>query len=148
MRFTDRIGVVSLSVVSLIAVPLLVIVGFTHTGEAAFIGMLLMLSVFLSGSHFGITSITGIFYPTAYRGLGTGWASSVAKIGSIAGPWIGGIVLASNLPLQHIFALMAVCPAVLCVCLLAIGLIELRGRHRERSLALASGPQGEQAPAP
>jgi MFS transporter, AAHS family, 4-hydroxybenzoate transporter len=144
MRFTDRIGVVSLSLVSAIAVPLLIVVGFANTGEAAFIAMLLLLSVFLSGSHFGITSITGIFYPTACRGLGTGWASSIAKIGSMAGPWIGGIVLASRLPLRHIFALMAVCPAVLCVCLLGIGKIELRGRRR--SVALATPEQQAQAP--
>ena len=135
MRFTDRIGVVSLSIVSLIAVPLLLVIGFAHTGESAFVALLLVLGLFLSGSHFGITSITGIFYPTAYRGLGTGWASSVAKIGSIAGPWIGGIVLASHLPLKHIFALMAICPAVLCVCLLGLGLIELRGRRRAVAVA-------------
>ncbi|MGH8227723.1 MAG: MFS transporter [Steroidobacteraceae bacterium] len=130
MRFTDRMGVVSIAVLSLVAVPLLIVVGFAHLGEAQFIVLLLALAFFLSGSHFGITSITGIFYPTAYRGLGTGWASSVAKIGSVAGPWIGGIVLASHLPIQHIFALMAVCPAVLTVCLLAIGVLELRGRRK------------------
>ncbi|MGH8149568.1 MAG: MFS transporter [Steroidobacteraceae bacterium] len=135
MRFTDRVGVVSISVLALIAVPLLIVVGFAHTGETVFIMLLLTLGFFLSGSHFGITSITGIFYPTAHRGLGTGWASSVAKIGSVAGPWVGGIVLASRVSIRHIFALMAVCPAVLSVCLLAIGLIELRSRRLERAAA-------------
>lgn len=142
MRFTDRIGVVSLAALALTAVPLLVVVGFAHVGEAAFIALLLLLSVFLSGSHFGITSITGIFYPTAYRGLGTGWASSVAKIGSIAGPWVGGIILSSSLPLQQTFAVMAVCPAALCGCMLAIGLMQRRAWRR----AVAS-PRGARASA-
>jgi MFS transporter, AAHS family, 4-hydroxybenzoate transporter len=144
MRFTDRLGVVSIAILALIAVPFLVVVGFAHAGETAFVAMMLLLSLFLSGSHFGITSITGIFYPTACRGLGTGWASSVAKIGSMAGPWIGGIILASRLPLRHIFALMAVCPTVLCVCLLAIAMIEAHGRRQ----AVALEPSAGQAQAP
>ncbi len=129
MRFTDRIGVVSLAVLALTAVPLLLVTGFAHVGQAEFIALLLSLSVFLAGSHFGITSITGIFYPTAHRGLGTGWASSVAKIGSIAGPSIGGVILSSSLPLQETFAVMAICPAALGGCMLAIGLMQRRAQR-------------------
>ncbi len=129
MRFTDRLGVASLAVLALTAVPLLLVAGFAHMGEAAFIALILLLSVFLSGSHFGITSITGIFYPTPHRGLGTGWASSIAKIGSIAGPWIGGIVLSSRLPLQQTFAVMAICPAALGTCMLAIGTLQRRAQR-------------------
>ncbi len=129
MRFTDRIGVVSLAVLAFTAVPLLLVVGFVHAGEAEFIALLLLLSVFLSGSHFGVTSITGIFYPTTHRGLGTGWASSVAKIGSIAGPSIGGVILSSSLPLQQTFAVMAVCPAALGGCMLVIGMIQRRAQR-------------------
>ncbi len=129
MRFTDRIGVVSLAVLAFTAVPLLLVTGFVRAGEAEFIALLLLLSVFLSGSHFGITSITGIFYPTTHRGLGTGWASSVAKIGSIAGPSIGGVILSSSLPLQQTFAVMAVCPAALGGCMLVIGVIQRRAQR-------------------
>jgi len=31
-------------------------------------------------------TLAGLYYSSAYRANGTGWATSVAKIGSIAGP--------------------------------------------------------------
>ena len=52
-----------------------------------------------------------IFYPSAYRANGAGWATSVAKIGSIAGP-VGGWVLGTSLPVRNIYAVLAICPAV------------------------------------
>jgi MFS transporter, AAHS family, 4-hydroxybenzoate transporter len=129
MRFTDRIGVVSLATLPLIAVPLLLIAGFAGMSQTAFVMLMILLSVFLAGSHFGVTSIPGLFYPTAHRGLGTGWASSMGKIGSAAGPFIGGIILASSLPKRETFAVMAVCPAVLCACMLGIGVLQRRAQR-------------------
>jgi MFS transporter, AAHS family, 4-hydroxybenzoate transporter len=139
MRFTDRIGVITLALFPLISVPLLLIAGFGSMTQTAFVTLMLLLSVFLAGSHFGITSITGLFYPTAYRGLGTGWASSMGKIGSTAGPFIGGIVLSSSLPTQQTFAVMAICPVVLCACMLAIGVLQRRAQ-RGSAMALARAP--------
>jgi MFS transporter, AAHS family, 4-hydroxybenzoate transporter len=135
MRFTDRIGVITLAFFPLVSVPLLLIAGFASLSQTAFVALMLLLSVFLAGSHFGITSITGLFYPTAYRGLGTGWVSSMGKLGSTAGPFIGGLVLSSSLPTHEVFAVMAVCPAVLCGCMLAIGLLQRRAQ-RESAPAL------------
>jgi MFS transporter, AAHS family, 4-hydroxybenzoate transporter len=129
MRFTDRVGVVSLSAFPFIAVPLLVIAGFATMSQTTFVVLVIVISIFLAGSHFGVTSIPGLFYPTAYRGLGTGWASSMGKIGSALGPYIGGIILASSLPKQETFAVMAVCPAVLCACMLALGLLQRRAQR-------------------
>jgi AAHS family 4-hydroxybenzoate transporter-like MFS transporter len=138
MRFTDRVGVGTLAVFPAIAVPLLLTVGFAHLAQPTFIALVLLLSIFLNGSHFGVTSITGLFYPTAHRALGTGWAASAAKIGSIAGPWIGGLILSSSLPLQHTFALMAVCPATLGLCMFAIGSVQRRSaRHAAPAVARA-----------
>ena len=138
MRFTDRVGVITLAVFPVIAVPLLLVAGLGSMSQSAFVALMLLLSVFLAGSHFGITSITGLFYPTAYRGLGTGWASSMGKIGSTLGPIIGGMILSSALPTQETFAVMAVCPAVLCACMFAIGMVQRRAQ-RDSAMALARG---------
>ncbi len=80
-----------------------------------------MIGGFLIGGHFGMHSISGIFYPTAYRGNGASWATSIAKIGSIGGPMVGGWVLATSLPVKHIFALLAIFPAIFAVCIYAFG---------------------------
>jgi len=53
----------------------------------------------------------------------------MGKIGSAGGPFIGGIVLATSLPRQEIFAVMSVCPAVLCACMLALGLLQRRAQR-------------------
>jgi AAHS family 4-hydroxybenzoate transporter-like MFS transporter len=130
MRFTDRLGPVSVASFPAMAVPLLLLVGFGSMSVTSFVPLVFVLSIFLNGGHYGITSITGLPYPTAYRGLGTGWAASMAKIGSVAGPWIGGYILSSSLPPQQIFAVMAVCPAVLCLSVLTIGSIQRTARLR------------------
>ncbi|MGH8220193.1 MAG: MFS transporter [Steroidobacteraceae bacterium] len=139
MRLTDRLGVGSVAVYPAIALPLLMVIAFAHLTQSSFIVLFLVIAVFLSGSHYGVTSVTGLFYPTSHRALGTGWASSVAKLGSIAGPFIGGVVLSSGLPVQHIFAVMAVCPAILSLCMLGIAAQEKRARREATVIATAAG---------
>ena len=39
---------------------------------------------------------------------GAGWATSVAKIGSIAGPFLAGLILSTHLPVRNIFAIVAI----------------------------------------
>jgi AAHS family 4-hydroxybenzoate transporter-like MFS transporter len=71
-------------------------------------------------------SICGLFYPSSYRANGTAWATSVAKIGSVTGPLVGGWVLSTNLPVRHIFAVLAVCPAIFAVCIYLVGRMHTR----------------------
>jgi AAHS family 4-hydroxybenzoate transporter-like MFS transporter len=82
-------------------------------------------------------SISGIFYPSVWRANGAGWATSIAKIGSIAGPLIGGYILATNFPVRHIFALLAVSPAVLAISLLLLEWQRRRGGRRMPDAVLA-----------
>jgi AAHS family 4-hydroxybenzoate transporter-like MFS transporter len=128
MRFTDRIGAISVALLPAVAVPFLVIIGFVPVSQQAFLIMMGVLYVFLGGSHYGVISVAGTFYPTRHRALGTGWASGIGKLGSVAGPWLGGWILAANIPVQRTFAVLAICPAVFFVCMLGIGLMERRGR--------------------
>ena len=140
MRFTDNRGSIAITFMPLIAIPILLIIGFVSTApvEIAGLSLFFILSffsvLFLIGGHFGLHSIAGIFYPSAYRSNGAGWATSVAKIGSIAGPWIGGFILASSLPKQQIFAVMAICPIVFVICIFVVGTIHSRVLRREASL--------------
>jgi AAHS family 4-hydroxybenzoate transporter-like MFS transporter len=128
MRFTDRIGAVSLALMPAIAVPFLLIIGFGHVGSTTFIVLMASLMLFLGGSHYGVSSIAGTFYPTTHRALGTGWASGMGKIGSIAAPYLGGWLIASHIPVQRTFAVLAIAPALFFVCMLTIGILERKGR--------------------
>jgi AAHS family 4-hydroxybenzoate transporter-like MFS transporter len=63
---------------------------------------------FVIGAQFACTALGPMFYPTSYRADGEGTALAVAKIGSIAGPVIGGIVIGMHLPLYQQFYVAAV----------------------------------------
>jgi MFS transporter, AAHS family, 4-hydroxybenzoate transporter len=131
MRFTDKFGAIAITVMPLLAIPLLLVAAFADLGSDGFLVATAFITLFLIGGHFGLHSIAGIFYPSAYRSNGTGWATSVAKIGSIAGPYIAGLILATSLPVRNIFAVVAVCPAVFVICILIIGRLHTRILGRE-----------------
>lgn len=135
MRFTDNRGPISITVMPLLAVPLLLIVGLVDLAHPVFLVLIFMTVLFLIGGHFGLHSTAGIFYPSAYRANGAGWATSVAKIGSIAGPFVGGLVLASHLPVRAVFAVLAVCPATFAIGIFIVGRIYAHARRRRQSAA-------------
>jgi AAHS family 4-hydroxybenzoate transporter-like MFS transporter len=130
MRFTDRIGPISVAVMPAVAVPFLLFIGLASVTHSQFLVMMGVLYVFLGGSHYGIISIGGTFYPTTHRALGSGWLAAVGKIGSIAGPWVGAWIMSSHVPVRHTFAILAIAPAVFALATLAIGILEWRGRVR------------------
>lgn len=147
MRFTDRRGVLSMAVMPVIAVPALLIIGLTTLTKSAFIWLNLVANVAFGGAHYGAHSIAGIFYPSAIRSNGTGWATSIAKLGSIAGPLIGGVVLATNLPAQRSFIVMAMGPLIFGICIVTMGLIQRRARAEGRDAeAQDAAPAAASAP--
>jgi MFS transporter, AAHS family, 4-hydroxybenzoate transporter len=130
MRFTDRLGVISIALMPAISVPALLAIGLLPVSPLTAVVMMSMLYVFIGGSHYGIISVAGTFYPTPHRALGTGWMSGIGKLGSILAPALGGVLLSSGMPVQRIFAVLAVFPGIFCLCGLAIGRLERAGKLR------------------
>jgi len=126
MRFTDKRGAIAITVMPLVTFALLLVTGLVDVGQDAFRICAILVGGFLIGGHFGMHSICGLFYPSAYRANGAGWATSVAKIGSIGGPMVGGWVLATNLPVRNIYAVLAICPAIFAVCIYIVGRMHQR----------------------
>jgi MFS transporter, AAHS family, 4-hydroxybenzoate transporter len=139
MRFTDKRGAIAITIMPVMTAVLLLVATFVGMGHVAFLALSAATGGFLIGGHFGMHSISGIFYPTAYRANGVGWATSIAKIGSVAGPILGGIVLSTSLPVRDIFAVLAVCPAVMAVCIYLVGRVHRRILGREALAAAESG---------
>jgi AAHS family 4-hydroxybenzoate transporter-like MFS transporter len=141
MRFTDRLGPGPIAVCSISAMPVLLLVGLGFVPHDTFLYVSVFGAILMSSMHFGLHSIAGIYYPSAIRASGGGMASSVAKLGAILGPIIGGMVLSSGLPVVRIYALLAVCPAVVTACVLGIA-ATLRAAASPR-LAAPPVPLGE-----
>jgi MFS transporter, AAHS family, 4-hydroxybenzoate transporter len=131
MRFTDKRGAIAITIMPVMTAILLCIASFARMGHVPFLILAAITGGFLVGGHFGMHSICGIFYPSAYRANGAGWATSIAKIGSVAGPILGGIVLSTSLPVRSIFAVLAVCPAIMAVCVYSVGRMHRRILGRE-----------------
>jgi AAHS family 4-hydroxybenzoate transporter-like MFS transporter len=131
MRFTDRFGPFAVAAYPIIAFPILLAVGLAPMEPNSFLWLSAISTSFVGGAHFGILSIASVFYPSAIRANGGGWATSVAKLGGIGGPLIGAYVLSSGLPIVRSFAILAICPAVLAFTAISIGLIVRRSRGRD-----------------
>ena len=121
---------------------MLLVMGLVKLGANEFIVLNFFTTMFLVGAHFGLHSVAGVFYPSAYRANGAGWATSIAKIGSIAGPVIGGVALSSRLPAKSTFAVLAVCPLIVGVAMYIVGQLEKRmsrdGQRRRWAKPVAS----------
>ena len=62
-----------------------------------------------------VHGVAGSIYPTPIRANGMGWALGIGKIGSIAGPFIGGLLLLMALSVSQLFWAAAVPIAVVTV---------------------------------
>ncbi len=124
MRFTDKKGAGAITPLPVLTCLLLLVAGFGGLSHNMFRIVAAVVGGLLIGGQFGMHSVSGIFYPTAYRANGAGWATSVAKIGSIAGPAVGGWVLGTSLPVRNIYAVLAICPAIFALCIYAVGRIQ------------------------
>jgi AAHS family 4-hydroxybenzoate transporter-like MFS transporter len=71
------------------------------------------------GCQAGINTLSALAYPPAIRSTGTGWALGVGRLGTIAGPLLGGLLLGLGFPTHRIFA-MASIPAFGATLLMAI----------------------------
>jgi AAHS family 4-hydroxybenzoate transporter-like MFS transporter len=88
----------------------------------------------------GIITLSCLAYPTGIRATGASWAMGAGRIGSIAGPLLGGMLLASNLQPRSIFV-AAFIPA-LCVAVLMVILGRLRRKQGRTVLASQTSPDG------
>ena len=71
------------------------------------------------GCQAGINSLSGLVYPPAIRSTGAGWALGAGRVGTIAGPLLGGVLLALGFRAQDIFVAAAI-PAFGVALLMAI----------------------------
>jgi AAHS family 4-hydroxybenzoate transporter-like MFS transporter len=132
MRFTDRFGPIAIAILPVLTVPMLLVMGGATTSHAQFALLSLASMTLVGGAHFGMHSIAGMFYPSAIRANGGGWATSIAKIGSIGAPLVAGYLLAAGLAPRESFMLLAFAPALTAVTLLLLGRMFLGHRPGDR----------------
>jgi len=112
---------------------LLAAVAVTSIGYATHSAVLAAVAIFCAGfcivgGQIASNALAATFYPTSIRSTGVGWALGIGRVGSIAGPLVGGALLALHWATGPLFLAAAV-PA-LCAAAAALGLAVLSSRGR------------------
>jgi AAHS family 4-hydroxybenzoate transporter-like MFS transporter len=81
------------------------------------------------GSQLGANAMVAALYPARIRSTGVGWALGIGRLGGIAGPALGGALLAFGLPPKQIF--LCACGPALIAALATILLTAKAARHRD-----------------
>jgi AAHS family 4-hydroxybenzoate transporter-like MFS transporter len=110
-RIIDRFGPF-LPVASALAVGALFIVllGRQPGGQTGTLLCAFVTGGFVLGGQLNIPAMAARLYPQHVRGAGVGWTMGMGRLGSIAGPTVGGVMLASDPALSGLF-LAAAAPA-------------------------------------
>jgi predicted MFS family arabinose efflux permease len=105
-----------------IAAAALILVGTLESAIPAYLGALLV-GVFIFGHSFGPGSqgktMAALSYPTQFRGVGTGWAEAMSRVGSILGFYVFPLVLAVA-GLAHTLLYLTAIPLLALLALLSI----------------------------
>jgi MFS transporter, AAHS family, 4-hydroxybenzoate transporter len=99
------------------AVACVFLILMAGTGAMGFVLMLFASAFFINSAHMDVTILAPIVYPSKCRNQGAGTAIAVARIGAMAGPYIGGYLLATALPRDRLMAFVSIpllIAAVLC----------------------------------
>lgn len=74
--------------------------------------VLMSAGVGVIAAQIGLNTLTSMIYPVEMRSTGLGWALGIGRFGSIVGPAVGGVMLATGLDARHLY-LVCIVPAVL-----------------------------------
>tara|TARA_A100001391_G_scaffold23304_4_gene12844 strand:+ start:43678 stop:45138 length:1461 start_codon:yes stop_codon:yes gene_type:complete len=122
LMFTERRGPGWITLAPLVAIPFVLLLGFGIVLDGpAFIPVVLIGIVLVGAGHAAVISITSIYYPSAVRATGGGWASFMAKFAAVAAPLIGArMFLGSQQAVLDGYIATAVCLAGIVICILAL----------------------------
>jgi MFS transporter, AAHS family, 4-hydroxybenzoate transporter len=123
-RLIDKLGVASMAPIPLIAAGLVIAIGAVEFSDTNFLIMLCAIGFFVFGGHFGLLGAMGLFYPSANRANGMGWALSIGKLGSILGPAVAAILIARHASLSQLLLVAAAPLPIVALGGLALGQLQ------------------------
>jgi AAHS family 4-hydroxybenzoate transporter-like MFS transporter len=90
MAFVEKRGPIWIAIAPLVGIPLTLLIGSGLILDGPwFIPTIILGSIMIGIGHASVISITTIYYPSAVRATGGGWASFMAKFAAVAAPNVG-----------------------------------------------------------
>ena len=98
----DRIGVVPVLILFAVGAPLVAAMALPGLSSSLHAVVILGAGVCVTGVQIGLTALLGIFYPTSIRSSGVGWTQAAGRVGALAAPLVGGLLLSLDAPMSSL----------------------------------------------
>lgn len=139
----DRWGALVLSALLLSGAPLVAVMTSQDLSPLVHAGLIAAAGFCVIGSQLCITVLLGLYYPTAIRSFGTGSTQAVGRLGALAAPIGGGLMLGLGMKLDS----LPIAPAGLLIlgagAATVVGVVGLRrfGSVRPREIGHAASAE-------
>jgi AAHS family 4-hydroxybenzoate transporter-like MFS transporter len=105
-RILDRAGPAALVASAIAGLATVLAMGVPHLPHAALVALAVLAITFCTVTHNALNGTVGLYYPTALRGKGVGYATSMGRLGLSIGPPATALLLASQIPLHEVLAMV------------------------------------------
>jgi AAHS family 4-hydroxybenzoate transporter-like MFS transporter len=134
LLLTEKRGPIWIALAPLLGVPAMLVVGWGLTGGPWFIPVIVFGTIMVGIGHAAVISMTTIYYPSAIRSTGGGWASFVAKFAAVAAPLVGAAwFLRDRVAVMNGYSFTGYCLAGVAIGVVALAVYAKR-LHAERAL--------------
>ena len=140
--FTEKRGPALIAIAPLLGVPLALWIGSGILLDGPlFVPVILLGGIMIGTGHAAVISITSIYYPSAVRSTGGGWASFMAKFAAVAAPILGGwYFLGSDTRVLNGYLFTALCLAGVVLGLLVLSVYAKRLLAEQAAVPPAGAP--------
>jgi MFS transporter, AAHS family, 4-hydroxybenzoate transporter len=117
----DRLGAHRMQIFAMLVAAMGLYVFATVPGMSQWTttGVLVLAGFGVVGGQVGVNALASMTYPVAIRSTGLGWALGVGRVGSIVGPAIGGVMLATAEDPRSVY-LVCIVPTVIGIIAVAL----------------------------
>ena len=123
----DRLGTAPVLLLFVAGAPLVASMALADLPPAVHALVIAGAGLCVTGVQIGITALLAIVYPTPIRSAGTGWTQAAGRVGALAAPVVGGVLLSLHVPMRQ----LPLAPALLMALgALACAMLALRFRRR------------------
>jgi len=139
---TEKRGPAWIAVAPALGIPLALWIGSgALLGGPLFIPVILIGAITIGTGHAAVISITSVYYPSAVRSTGGGWASFMAKFAAVAAPVLGGYwFLGSKQAVLDGYLFTGLCLAGVVLGLLVLSVFARRLEAEQAAAAPAGQP--------
>jgi AAHS family 4-hydroxybenzoate transporter-like MFS transporter len=140
--FTEKRGPAWIAIAPFLGIPLALWIGSGILLDGPlFVPVILIGGIMIGTGHAAVISITSIYYPSAVRSTGGGWASFMAKFAAVAAPILGGYYfLGSDAKVLDGYLFTGLCLAGVVIGLLVLSIYARRLLAEQSAAAAAPVP--------